>query len=65
MAVSLDLKNLSPRVMALLVLVAFGVVGYFYYFFFLQNAIKERADLQTRLAGLQQEVGATERSAQQ
>jgi type IV pilus assembly protein PilO len=65
MAVSLDLKNLSPRVMALLVLVAFGVVGYFYYFFFLQNAIKERADLQTRLAGLQQEVGEKERIAQQ
>ena len=40
MAVSLDLKNLSPKMTALLVLVAFGVVGYFYYFFFLQNAIK-------------------------
>ena len=65
MAVSLDLKNLSPRVMTLLVLVAFGVVGYFYYFFFLQGAIKEREALQTKLAGLQQEVGEKERIAQQ
>jgi type IV pilus assembly protein PilO len=65
MAVSLDLKNLSPRVMALLVLVAFGLVGYFYYYFFLQSAIKERAALQTKLAGLQQEVSEKERIAQQ
>ena len=65
MAVSLDLKNLSPKMTALLVLVAFGVVGYFYYFFFLQNAIKEREALQTKLAGLQQEVGEKERIAQQ
>ena len=65
MAVSLDLKNLTPKMTALLVLVAFGVVGYFYYFFFLQNAIKEREALQTKLAGLQQEVGEKERIAQQ
>ena len=65
MAVSLDMKNLSPKMMALLVVVAFGVVGYFYYFFYLQKAIKEREALQTKLAGLQQEVAEKERIAQQ
>ena len=66
MAISLDdLKKMSPRVIALLVLVVYGLVGYFYYFFFLQAALQKRSTLQTKLAGLQQEVAEKERIALQ
>ena len=51
MAISLeDLKNMSPKVMALLILVAYGLIGYFYYFFFLQSALNQKATFQTKLS---------------
>jgi type IV pilus assembly protein PilO len=66
MAISLeDLKKMSPRVMALLILVAYGLIGYFYYFFFLQSALYEKATLQTKLSELQREVTEKERIASQ
>ena len=66
MAISLeDLKNMSPKVMALLILVAYGLIGYFYYFFFLQSALYEKATLQTKLSELQREVTEKERIASQ
>jgi type IV pilus assembly protein PilO len=66
MAISLeDLKNMSPKVMALLILVAYGLIGYFYYFFFLQSALHEKATLQTKLSELQREVTEKERIASQ
>ena len=66
MAISLeDLKKMSPRVMALLILVAYGLIGYFYYFFFLQSALHEKATLQTKLSELQREVTEKERIASQ
>jgi type IV pilus assembly protein PilO len=66
MAISLeDLKKMSPKVMALLILVAYGLIGYFYYFFFLQSALYEKATLQTKLSELQREVTEKERIASQ
>jgi type IV pilus assembly protein PilO len=66
MAISLeDLKKMSPRVMALLILVAYGLIGYFYYFFFLQSALHQRATFQTKLSELQREVTEKERIASQ
>jgi len=66
MAISLeDLKKMSPRVMALLILVAYGLIGYFYYFFFLQSALHQKATFQTKLAELQREVTEKERIASQ
>ena len=66
MAISLeDLKKMSPRVMALLILVAYGLIGYFYYFFFLQSALNQKATLQTKLSELQREVTEKERIASQ
>ena len=66
MAISLeDLKKMSPKVMALLILVAYGLIGYFYYFFFLQSALHEKATLQTKLSELQREVTEKERIASQ
>ena len=66
MAISLeDLKKMSPKVMALLILVAYGLIGYFYYFFFLQSALYQKATFQTKLAELQREVTEKERIASQ
>ena len=66
MAISLeDLKKMSPRVMALLILVAYGLIGYFYYFFFLQSALNQKATFQTKLSELQREVTEKERIASQ
>jgi type IV pilus assembly protein PilO len=66
MAISLeDLKNMSPKVMALLILVAYGLIGYFYYFFFLQSALNQKATFQTKLSELQREVTEKERIASQ
>jgi type IV pilus assembly protein PilO len=66
MAISLeDLKKMSPRVMALLILVAYGLIGYFYYFFFLQSALLQKATFQTKLSELQREVTEKERIASQ
>jgi type IV pilus assembly protein PilO len=66
MAISLeDLKKMSPRVMALLILVAYGLIGYFYYFFFLQSALHQKATFQTKLSELQREVTEKERIASQ
>jgi Tfp pilus assembly protein PilO len=66
MAISLeDLKKMSPKVMALLILVAYGLIGYFYYFFFLQSALHQKAALQTKLSELQREVTEKERIASQ
>ena len=66
MAISLeDLKKMSPKVMALLILVAYGLIGYFYYFFFLQSALNQKATFQTKLSELQREVTEKERIASQ
>jgi type IV pilus assembly protein PilO len=66
MAISLeDLKKMSPRVMALLILVVYGLIGYFYYFFFLQSALNQKATFQTKLSELQREVTEKERIASQ
>ena len=66
MAISLaDLKKMSPKVMALIVLVVFCLIGYFYYFFYLQAALAKKASLEAKLAGIQQEVNEKERIASQ
>ena len=51
--------------MALLILVAYGLIGYFYYFFFLQSALNQKATFQTKLSELQREVTEKERIASQ
>ncbi len=51
--------------MALLILVAYGLIGYFYYFFFLQSALHQKATFQTKLSELQREVTEKERIASQ
>ncbi|MDD5775954.1 MAG: type 4a pilus biogenesis protein PilO, partial [Candidatus Omnitrophica bacterium] len=49
----------------LLVLIAFALIGYFYYIFFLQEAINKRTSLQNKLVELQGQVDRQERMAAQ
>lgn len=57
MAITLeDIKKLSPMVKALIVCLAYLILGYFYYMFFLQAALEKRSTLDSKLTGLQQQV---------
>lgn len=66
MAITVNtLKNLSPRMKAILLIVAYVLIGYFYYFFILQSSIDNMTKLQTKFDDLQQKVGEQERIASQ
>jgi type IV pilus assembly protein PilO len=66
MAITVNtLKNLSPRVKVILLIVAYLLIGYFYYAFFLQASLENMAKLQEKLEGLQQKVSEQERIASQ
>ena len=60
-----DIKKLSPRMKAVLVLLACLLAGYFYYFFYLQAAMDKKQSLEGRLTGLQREVAANQKLAAQ
>ena len=66
MAITVDtLKNLSPKIKVILLVIAFALIGYFYYFLILQGAIEKRTSLQAKLAELQEQVDRQERIASQ
>lgn len=66
MAITVNtLKNLSPRVKAILLIVAYLLIGYFYYFFILQSSLENMTKLQTKFDDLQQKVSEQERIASQ
>lgn len=66
MAITVDtLKNLSPKIKILLLVIAYALIGYFYFFFVLQGDIEKRISLQTKLAELQEQVDRQERIAAQ
>jgi type IV pilus assembly protein PilO len=66
MAITVNtLKNLSPRVKAILLIVAYLLIGYFYYFFILQSSLENIAKLQTKLTDLQQKISEQEKIASQ
>ena len=58
-----DVKKLSPKYKALIVCLAYFVLGYFYYFYFLHADLEKRGTLQTKLQELQQQVSSKERLA--
>lgn len=60
-----DIKNLSPKYKALLLIVIFIVIGALYYTLFFQAALAKRAKLSDDLENLQQQIAAKERVAQQ
>lgn len=66
MAINVDtLKNLSPRVKASLLIVAYLLIGYFYYVLVLQSSLESMTKLQTKFDELQQKVSDQERIASQ
>lgn len=66
MAITVDtLKNLSPKIKVILLVIAFVLIGYFYYAFFLQAAIQKKTSLQAKLVELQDQVARQERIASQ
>jgi type IV pilus assembly protein PilO len=66
MAITVNtLKNLSPRVKAVLLIIAYLLIGYFYYFFILQSALENMAKLQTKFTDLKQKISEQEKIASQ
>ena len=64
MAMTLDdVKKLSPKYKALIVCLIYIVLGYFYYFYFLQADLEKRGTLQAKLQELEQQVSSKERLA--
>lgn len=64
MAITLDdIRKLSPKLKALIVCVIYIVLGYFYYFYFLQENLEKRGALQTKLQELEQQLTEKERLA--
>jgi type IV pilus assembly protein PilO len=60
-----DLKNLSPRIKALLVCLFYFVLGYLYFMLYLQGALERHEALSTKLIGLQQQVMEKEKAVAQ
>ncbi|MBA4423561.1 MAG: hypothetical protein C0390_10785 [Syntrophus sp. (in: bacteria)] len=60
-----DLKNLSPKVKALLVFVFYILLSYFYFMLYLQGALARHEDLSAKLTGLQQQMTEKERAVVQ
>lgn len=56
-----DLKKLSPKMLALLMLVAFLLLGYFYWFLLFNDAWEKRGALQAKADELGQQIAEKER----
>ena len=56
-----DLKKLSPKMLALLLVVAFLLLGYFYWFLLFNDAWEKRGVLQAKAAELGQQITEKER----
>lgn len=64
MAITLDdIKKLTTLQRILLIVVFYLLCGYFFYFYFLQTDLEKRADLQSKLEDLEQQVATKERLA--
>jgi len=66
MAITVDsLKNISPKMKALLLVVIYVLIAYFYYFYILKSSFEQQASLQIKLSELQAKVKNQERIAAQ
>ncbi len=66
MAINLDeLKKLPLNLKVLIISLVCILIGYFYYMFFLQGALKNKMALETKLADLQQQIVEKERTVAQ
>jgi type IV pilus assembly protein PilO len=59
MAITLDdIKKMSPKKKALILSLAFLLMGYLYYFFLFQSLYEKKAGLDTKLSGLKTQITA-------
>jgi len=59
MAITLDdIKKMPAKTKALIFALLFVLLGYFYYFFFFQSLYEKKVGLDTKLAGLKQQIEA-------
>jgi type IV pilus assembly protein PilO len=66
MAIDLEgLKKLSPKVKILIACLVFILIGYFYYMLFLGDVLAKKTALETKLAGLEQQVAEKEKTVAQ
>lgn len=66
MAISLDdIKKMPPRLQAVILCSVYALFGYFYFFYFIQADMDKRANLQTKLEEIEQQVAEKERLAAQ
>lgn len=60
-----DIKRMPPMRKALLIGLVFILLGYFYYFYFLQDMIAKRGELAERLSSINQEIAEKQIFARQ
>jgi len=66
MAMNLDeLKKLPLKLKILIIFLACVLIGYFYYMFFLQDALANKMALEAKLAEIEQQVAEKEKTAAQ
>ena len=66
MAMNLDeLKKLPLKVKILIIFLICALIGYFYYMFFLADALAKMTSLEAKLAELQQQITEKDRTAKQ
>lgn len=66
MAITLnDIKKMPPKAKILVVCIAFFLIGYLYWFYFLSTAIEKKNNLNTKLTELQDKIKEKEKVAMQ
>lgn len=66
MAITLDdIKKLSPKAKALIIILIIAIIGYFDWFYFLSEAMEKKTSLENKLEEVQRQVKEKEKSALQ
>jgi len=60
-----DIKNMPPKYKLLLVIAGFVLIGYFYFFYFLQPALEKKTDLEENLGNLERRIMSRQRVVRQ
>jgi type IV pilus assembly protein PilO len=58
-----DIKKMSPKLKAVVICLIYIILGYFYFFYFLQANLEERRTLKTKLEELEQQLSTKEKLA--
>jgi type IV pilus assembly protein PilO len=60
-----DIKNMPPKYKVLLGIVGFALIGYFYFFYFLQPALEKKSNFEDKLDNLQTQIASRQRIVKQ